>query len=286
MSLWHRPSLQILSLLRREFEVDFRGPIRIEAIQKTNIPNAMKWQTHGNLKLCSGEIDASDHFRRRMFDLKSWIKFEKVEFVIGVGVEIFNGSGGNISNKLSQTNGCLFHFSEGFLAGDGDRGFFDDLLMSSLDGTISTKERDIRAILIGQQLNLQMPSIPCHFHDKNRRARDFSHDLSIKTRELFRTINFSNTLSSTSLGSFDHDGISNAIGMRESFFSVVRTGFVIDVISDSDETCFVDDDFIDANTRPVYAGDLSGLGDDGGGNFVAEGSHGGAWRSDEDDSVF
>jgi len=43
---------------------------------------------------------------------------------------------------------------------------------------------------------------------------------------------------------------------------------------------------IDADAGPIYAGDFGGLCDDGGRDFVAEGTHCRAGRADEDDSVF
>ena len=57
-------------------------------------------------------------------------------------------------------------------------------------------------------------------------------------------------------------------------------------VCDGDEARVVDSDLVDANTGPVYAGDFGGLGDDGGGDFVAKRTHCGAGRADESHSVF
>jgi hypothetical protein len=74
--------------------------------------------------------------------------------------------------------------------------------------------------------------------------------------------------------------------MRKTLFCVMCTCLVVNFVGDGNEAGVVDYDFIDADARPVYAGDFGGLGDDGGGDFVAEGTHCGAGRPNEDDSVF
>jgi len=53
---------------------------------------------------------------------------------------------------------------------DSYGGFFNDLLVTTLDGTIATEERDRVSILIGQQLNLEMARLAGKFHNKYRRA--------------------------------------------------------------------------------------------------------------------
>ena len=47
---------------------------------------------------------------------------------------------------------------------------FNDLLVSALDGAITSEEGDGAAILISEQLDFQVPSGASELHDENRRT--------------------------------------------------------------------------------------------------------------------
>ena len=102
-----------------------------------------------------------------MLNLQPRIEFKEIEFVVGVGVKILDGTSGNVADKFPQSDRRLFHFSKCFGPSNCDRGFFDDFLMSSLHGTVPAEERNICTVLIGEELDFQMTSIARHLHDKN-----------------------------------------------------------------------------------------------------------------------
>jgi hypothetical protein len=56
----------------------------------------------------------------------------------------------DISNKFGQTNGSTLHLLKSPLLCDGYGGFFDDLLVTTLDGTTAAQERDRVSIPISQ----------------------------------------------------------------------------------------------------------------------------------------
>lgn len=61
-----------------------------------------------------------------------------------------DSSGADIPDELGQTNGSTLHFFKSFLLCDGHWGFFNDLLVPTLDGTIAAEERDGVAVLVSQ----------------------------------------------------------------------------------------------------------------------------------------
>src|SRR5271154_5537719 len=142
-------------------------------------------------------------------------------------IKILDRSSRNISDQLSQSHSSFLHRSKRFLSCNSDRSLLNNLLMSSLHRTIPSKQRNISAILIRQKLHFQMSRIALHLHNENRTSRDFSHNLRKSLCKLFRMFHFSNSLSSTSLTGFNHDGISNAVGMLQAFFSVVCACFMV-----------------------------------------------------------
>lgn len=66
-----------------------------------------------------------------------------------------------------------FHLFKDIRCGNGSRSLFYDFLMSSLHRAVSTKQGNGIAVLICQDLDLEMTSMLCQLHDKNRRARNF-----------------------------------------------------------------------------------------------------------------
>jgi hypothetical protein len=75
-----------------------------------------------------------------------------------VRVEVLDSSSGDVSDELGESDSCLFHLLKLLGSSNGDRGLFDDLLMTSLNGTISSKERNSVTVLIGNKLDFEMSS--------------------------------------------------------------------------------------------------------------------------------
>src|SRR5271168_4026787 len=101
-----------------------------------------------------------------MLNLQSGIKFQKVELVVCMRIEVLNCSSRDITHKTAQSYCCLLHCLESSLLCNRNRGLLNNLLMSSLDGTISAEERNVVSILVSQQLNFQMSSISSKLHNE------------------------------------------------------------------------------------------------------------------------
>ena len=105
-----------------------------------------------------------------MLDLKTWVEFEEVKLVVFVRIEVLDRTGGDIAYQPSKCDSGICHLLEGLLARNSDRGLLNDLLMSSLDRAITSKDGDIVAILVGEKLDFQMPCAAGKLHDEDRRA--------------------------------------------------------------------------------------------------------------------
>lgn len=76
---------------------------------------------------------------------------EQVGLVVGKPIDVFPRTSRDVSDRLSQTDGSLFHEPEGIVLGDCDGSFLNNLSVTSLSGIVSAKERDVVAILVRQQ---------------------------------------------------------------------------------------------------------------------------------------
>ncbi|KAH6606988.1 hypothetical protein Trco_006141 [Trichoderma cornu-damae] len=106
-------ALRLGSALQLEIEVDLaRGP-GIHSVQKPDVADPVQGDAHGNLELGSRQVDTADHFGGRMLDLEPRVQLEEVELVIGVRIQVLDGAGRDVADKLAQPNGGLLHGLEG-----------------------------------------------------------------------------------------------------------------------------------------------------------------------------
>ena len=88
-------------------------------------------------------------------------------------------------NSMAVHNSCLshlLHLLKGLGGGHGGGGLLDDLLVPPLDGAVPPKQGDGVAILVGQDLHLQVAGVLRQLHDEDRGAGDLSLDLGGTTR--------------------------------------------------------------------------------------------------------
>lgn len=71
----------------------------------------------------------------------------------------------------------LLHFLKHEVGGDGGRSLLDDLLVPALHGAVTAEQGDGIAILVSQDLHLQVPRVFRQLHDEDGRAGDFGLDL-------------------------------------------------------------------------------------------------------------
>lgn len=92
-------------------------------------------------------------------------------------------------------------------------------------------------------------------------------------------------LTTTSLTRLDHDRVTNLLGPLDSVLERLDARVLVRTVGNGEEALRRLDGVGDARAGPGHARDLGVLSDDGGGDLVAEGAHGGAGRTDEDNLV-
>ena len=82
-------SLKLVGFGFDHIEVDFRIAIVGDAVELANVLDTVERNTHSDLELGSGKVDAGDHFRGRMLDLETRVKLEKMKFILRMAIEIW-----------------------------------------------------------------------------------------------------------------------------------------------------------------------------------------------------
>ena len=82
-------SLKLVGFGFDHIEVDFRIAIMGDAVELANVLDTVEGNTHSDLELGSGKVDAGDHFRGRMLDLETRVKLEKMKFILRMAIEIW-----------------------------------------------------------------------------------------------------------------------------------------------------------------------------------------------------
>lgn len=68
-------------------EVDLALAVRGLAVERADVADVVEGDSHRDLELGGGEVDARDHLRRRVLDLETRVELEEVELVVRGRVE-------------------------------------------------------------------------------------------------------------------------------------------------------------------------------------------------------
>jgi hypothetical protein len=269
VALWLGSSLAQSSAFVLELEVNLARRLGVDAVQESNIADAVKGKTHSNLQLSSRQIDTTDHLSGRMLDLETGVELQEVELVVGVRVEVLDGTGGDITDELTETDSGRLHGLERVGLRNGDGSLLNNLLVTSLNGAISAEEGDVVAVLISEQLDFEMSGVAGKLHDEDGRARNFTGGGLVESLETVLTCSLSDTLTTTTLGSLDHDGEANLLGLLQTLLPRGHTSLGVDVVGNGDNALVVDSDVADTSSRPGNARHFGVLCYDCGGDLVA-----------------
>ena len=199
-----------------------------------------------------------------------------------MGVQVFDGTCRDIADQLPQAHRGALHCLEGFGLCNGDWGLFNDLLVSSLNRTVSAKDRDVVSVLIGEQLHLQVSGVTGELHNKDRRPRNLSSGGVVKADEFLFLLDLSDTLTTTTFGGFDHDGETDLLGLRKTFLGREGATLIIDIVVDGHDTVLINPNSVDARSRPRYTGHLGVLCNDRRRDLITQRAHSRCGRTDKD----
>jgi hypothetical protein len=283
VALGLRTALGLVALLGGEVEINLGRGVRIHTVEQTNVTDAVQGDTHGNLELSSGEVDSGNHLSGGMLDLKTGVQFEEVELVIGVRVQVLDGTSRDVSDQATKADSSALHSLEGRLLGDSDRSLLNNLLMTTLNGTITTEQGDVVTVLISQQLNLQMAGVSSQLHDEDGRTRNLVGGGIVESDKFLLVLDLSDTLTTTTFGSLDHNREANLLGLLQTFLRGESTSLAIDIVLDCHDAVFIELDSVDTGSRPGDTWHTSVLCNNGGRNLVTQGAHGRRGGSNEND---
>lgn len=182
----------------------------------------LEGHTSSNLDLSGDNVDTSDLFGNGVLNLDTRVDLNKVVSVLLVDEE-FGGTRVTVLDSVGELEGIgQDGLSNGFLK-MGSRSDFDDLLVTSLDGTVSLKEVDAVTFTIGKKLDFNVSGSVKESLDEDGTVTESTLGLTDSSlKALLKTLlipNNSHTSSTTT-----HSGLDNN---RESVFLNERGSLVI-----------------------------------------------------------
>ncbi len=112
----------------------------------------------GNAELQVHQIDPGDQLGDRMLDLQARIHLEEVEVALLVGDEL-DRAGVGVAAGLCRLHGDFAHLPPHFGGRNRRRSFFEHFLVAALHRAFALAEVDAVAMLVGENLHLDVPRI-------------------------------------------------------------------------------------------------------------------------------
>mmetsp|Transcript_46731 Transcript_46731/g.91239 ORF Transcript_46731/g.91239 Transcript_46731/m.91239 type:complete len:335 (+) Transcript_46731:5936-6940(+) len=214
-----------------------------------------------------------------MLYLQPRVELEKEEFFVGLGVEVFDRAGVGVPHSLGQLHGGALHlFPHRGIGRDGWT-FLHDLLVTALHGAVPSVERDGRAVLVGDELHLEVARFLRQPHDEDGRSGHLPCHLAVGVGHVLHPVHATDPLAAAPLGSLDHDGKPD---LRRGLRRPRDRGHVSSRVVRGGQRARPPVVLaLDAAPVPSDARDAGALRDDGAPDLVAEGPHGGGVRADE-----
>ena len=223
--------------------------------------------TTGDQNLQFDEVDSGGDLGDRVLDLQTGVDLEeREELVLGL-VEVFDRACALVSGCLDQFGGHLLEVVRLFFGQDGGGGFFDDLLVATLNRAVANARSPDIAVVVGDDLYLDVACIGDKAFEEDDGVAEGPLCFALRALECnFEFVfgpDLADTASAAAASGLDDQGISDGLSMTTS----VGARF----------------DRSAAPRGDRYA-DL--LGQDLGGNLVAEQAHRVGARADERDAQF
>ncbi len=192
----------------------------------------MQFVTLCGENLRTHEIDSRNHFGHGVLDLNARIDLDEIPLLRINVVEKFDGSGIAIVGLARQLQRRIAEFAtntRGEIRGGSD---FDDLLMTALNGTVAFVKMQQVTVLIGEDLDFQVPRARQIFFQENGRIAEGGARLTLgffqKRIELRGITNNAHAAAAAAHRRFHNDGITdlprNLLGLRCRLDRILRSG--------------------------------------------------------------
>mmetsp|Transcript_1672 Transcript_1672/g.3091 ORF Transcript_1672/g.3091 Transcript_1672/m.3091 type:complete len:390 (-) Transcript_1672:439-1608(-) len=260
------------------------------AVELANLGNAVEGDAHGNLELSRGKVDKGDAFGDGVLDLETGVQLEEEELASIRVEEVLDSSCSNVANGLGETLCGALHLLESLRGSNAGRSLLENLLETTLGTAVATIQGHSVAVLIADNLNLQMTGVLTELHHENGGADDLVGDLDVGVAEILLVVNETDSLSSSSLTGLDHQTVlvTDPRSSLNSLLNVTAGGHLEDIVGDgalrSEGSLKGAVSWATPAPAPRNGGDLGGLGENVGGNLVAQNRHDGSGRTDKLDT--
>ena len=131
--------------------------------------------------------------------LKTRVELEEEKLVGGGVVEVLDGAGSDVANRRGQALRSKLHLPEDFRLGDDRGAFLKDLLEAALGRAIAAVEGHGVAVLISDDLHLEMASVLAELHHEHGGAGHLVLDLDKVGAQLVLIVGHTDTLTTASL---------------------------------------------------------------------------------------
>ncbi len=179
----------------------------------------------GDAELCFDEVDPGDGFGDRVLDLDARIHLNEVELAVLVHQEL-DRSGVLVADMGEAANESLADLLAHLRRDLKRRRFFDEFLMAALDGALALEECGDVAVLIGENLELDVARLLDELlHVEFAIAEGvgrFSGCGLEEVGELLPTAHNAHAPATTARLGFEDDGIADGLGDRERFAFVAQ----------------------------------------------------------------
>ncbi len=161
------------------------------------------------------EIDTGDHLGDRVLDLQTRVHLEEVEGLVLPRHEL-DRAGRVVVHGLGQRHSLLAHLAAGRLVEQRRRRLLQNLLVAALDRAFALAEIDDVAVLVAENLDLDMAGIDDEFLDEDPVIAEGGCGLRLGTGEAFgdlsRRMGDAHALAAAAGRGLDHHGIADLVG--------------------------------------------------------------------------
>ena len=160
----------------RVIEIQVRRRVTlVDAVQAPHLRHVRQRDAHGHLELRRGQVHARHALRAGVLDLQARVQFQEKIIIIGRVVQVLDGTRAHIPDVLHELLRLQLHVREDVGPRDTSgrfcgRRLLEDLLEAALRRAVAPVQRDGVAVLVADDLDLQVARAGHQLHDEDGRA--------------------------------------------------------------------------------------------------------------------
>ena len=183
----------------------------------------------GHANLPCHQIKPGNGFCDRVFNLQASVHLHEKERASRIEQKLHSASP-DIANGLCCSHGRLAHRPALFWAQTGGGGFFNDFLVAALDRAIAFIEVQTVAVLVGKNLNLNMPWFQHIFFNQHarvpKRGQGFTLSRGQSVSQLADVFHHFHAFATPASCGFEQHRIANALSRNAEGFNVLRLAVI------------------------------------------------------------